>query len=246
MFIVPRLPERPNECAHHGAVISVTSWFTRNMDTAVMNKIEEFFGQYRLRHYSKGQVLILNGDDTDYVYHLVTGRVKQYDVTYRGDEIVLNVFKPPAFFPMSLAINKVTNPYIYEAETDIDIRQAPAEDTVRFIKDNPDVMFDLLSRLYRGTDGLLARMTHLMAGSAKARLMFEVLLACRRYGEAKDDGSCIITLNESELAARAGLSRETVSREMRKLHTDKLLKLTGGRITVFDINALEEKLSRVV
>lgn len=211
-----------------------------------MDKIEEFFSQYRLRHYHKGHILILNGDDTDFIYHLVKGRVKEYDVTYRGDEIILNVFKPPAFFPMSLAINKVPNPYIYEAETDIDIRQAPAGEAVKFIQDNPDVMFDLLSRLYRGTDGLLARMTHLMAGSAKARLMFEVLLACRRYGEANDKGGCTIALNESDLAARAGLSRETVSREMRKLDTEKLLKLASGKITVHDVSAFEEKLGKVV
>lgn len=211
-----------------------------------MDKIEEFFSQYRLRHYNKGQILILNGDDTNYIYHLVKGRVKEYDVTYRGDEIILNVFKPPAFFPMSLAINKVPNPYIYEAETDIDIRQAPAGDAVKFIKDNPDVMFDLLGRLYRGTDGLLARMAHLMAGSAKARLMFEILLACRRYGETIEDGSCTITLNESDLGARAGLSRETVSREMRKLQTEKLLDLAGGRITVHNLGVFEEKLGKTI
>jgi CRP-like cAMP-binding protein len=216
------------------------------MDTAIMDKIEEFFGQYRLRHYAKGQILILNGDDTNYVYHLVKGRVKEYDVTYRGDEIILNVFKPPAFFPMSLAINKTPNPYIYEAETNIDIRQAPAEEAVTFIKDNPDVMFDLLSRLYRGTDGLLARMAHLMTSSAKARLMFEILLACRRYGEGKDDGSCTITLNEGDLAARAGLSRETVSREMGKLHSEELLELTGGTITIHNISIFEERLGKVV
>lgn len=211
-----------------------------------MGKIDVFFSQYRLRHYAKGQVLILNGDETDYVYHLVKGRVKEYDVTYRGDEIILNVFQPPAFFPMSLAINKAPNPYIYEAETGIDIRQAPADEAVQFIKNNPDVMFDLLKRLYRGTDGLLARMTHLMAGSAKARLMFEILLACRRHGVAKADGSCTISLNESDLAARAGLSRETVSREMHKLHTEKFLKLAGGKITIHNIRAFENKLGTVV
>lgn len=221
-------------------------WFTENMDTTIKDKIEKFFSQYRLRHYSRGQILILNGDDTNYVYHLIEGRVKEYDVTYRGDEIILNVFKPPAFFPMALAINKTSNPYTYEAETDIDIRQTPAEEAVAFIKDNPDVMFDLLSRLYRGTDGLLARMTHLMAGSAKARLMFEILLACRRYGESRADGSCTIALNEGDLAARAGLSRETVSREMGKLHAEKLLKLTGGIIAIHDVSVFEERLGKVV
>ena len=40
---------------------------------------------------------------------------------------------------------------------------------------NPDVVYDLLTRLYRGLDGLLGRMSQLMAGSAKSRLMYELL-----------------------------------------------------------------------
>lgn len=224
------------------AVICIISCFTRIMNSVVATKIEEFFNQYRLRHYAKGQVLILNGDDPAHVFYLVNGRVKQYDVSYRGDEIILNVFKPPAFFPMSLAINKVPNPYIFEAETDIDIRQAPAADAVQFLHDNPDVTFDLLSRLYRGTDGLLARMVQLMSGTAKSRLMLEIQLACQRFGTPADNGSCTLSLNESDLAARAGLTRETVSREMSKLTKDGLLSLDGGAIIVHNLETFEQKL----
>lgn len=65
----------------------------------ISTKIGKFSAQYRLRNYAKGQILILNGEDTNYVYQLVKGKVKEYDVTYRGDEIILNVFKPPAFSP---------------------------------------------------------------------------------------------------------------------------------------------------
>jgi len=215
------------------------------MDKGVSAKIEEFFGQYRLRRYAKGQILILNGDETEFIFHLVEGRVKQYDVTYRGDEIILNVFKPPAFFPMSLVINPAPSLYIFQAETDIKLHQVPGKDAVAFIKDNPDVMFDLLARLYRGTDGLLGRMAQLMASSAQSRLMFEILQACQRFGTTNEDGSCVITLNESDLAARAGLSRETVSREMNKLRKEKLLKLAGGNITVHDVAVFEAKLGKV-
>jgi hypothetical protein len=44
------------------------------MNDSVTDKIEKFFSQYRVRKYAKGQVLILNGDDTDYVYNLVESR----------------------------------------------------------------------------------------------------------------------------------------------------------------------------
>lgn len=212
----------------------------------VSDKIEAFFSQFRVRKYSKGQILILSGDDTDYVYNLVDGRVKQYDVTYRGDEIILNTFKPPAFFPMSLAINKTDNPYIYEAESDIEVRQAPADEVIAFLKANPDVLFDLLSRVYRGVDGLIGRMVHLMASSAKGRLMYELLIECRRFGRNKPDGSCVLEVNEKELGSKAGLSRETVSREMSKLVRDKLVVSKPGLITIKNLDDFQVSLGKVI
>lgn len=216
------------------------------MDNKVADVVEIFFSQYRLRKYAKGQVLILSGDGTDYVYHLVAGRVKQYDTTYRGDEIILNVFKPPAFFPMSLAINKTPNLYTYQTETDVELHQAPAAEVVKFLKENPDVTFDLLSRIYRGMDGILGRMAQLMASSAKGRLMFELLIAARRFGEKQGGDQISLEMNETDLAARAGLTRETVSREMKKLGKDGYITLKSGVVTIKDSRAFEEKLGKVI
>lgn len=215
-----------------------------HMDELILHKIDNFFSQYRLRQYAKGQVLILNGDGTDYVYNLVQGKVKEYDVTYRGEEIILNVFKPPAFFPMSLAINKVMNPYIYEAETDIKVRQAPADEAVKFLKDNPDVIYDLLSRVYRGMDGVFGRIVHLMSSSARSRLIYELLLEARRFGKAQQDGTCILSINEKDLGSRAGLSRETVSREISKLKAEELIDLQKKRIRLNNVATLEKKLGQ--
>lgn len=216
------------------------------MPQTVSAKIEDFFAAYRTRTYPKGQILMLNGEDTGSVYHLLEGQVKVYDVTYRGDEVILNIFKPPAFFPMSIAINQTANPYVYEAETDVVIRQAPAEAAVMFIKDNPDVMYDLLKRLYSGVDGLLQRMSLLMGGSAKSRLLYELILEARRFGESSDDGTSLLAVSEKTLGARAGLSRETVSREVQKLKRDDLIEVRANGILVKDMQALEVKLGQSV
>lgn len=208
------------------------------------DQVEKFFLQYRLRKYLKGQVLILNGDDIDYVYYMESGRVKQYDVTYRGSEIIMNVFSPPAFFPMSPVINQTPNPYIYEAETDITVRRAPIKDVVNFIKNSPDVMYDLLSRVYWGLDGLLSRMGHLMASNARNRLIFELITECKRFGRGNGKGGYFLDVSEKDLGARAGLSRETVSREIHKLKGVKLIKVERHQIIVRDLEGLENIIKR--
>lgn len=211
----------------------------------VINQIDDFFKKYPLRKYHKGQILILAGTDTDSVFHLLKGRVKQYDVSYRGDEIVVNTFKPPAFFPMSLAINHSPNLYIYEAETDVELHQAPAIEVVAMLKSNPEVTFDLLSRIYRGMDGILERMARLMKSSASERLMYEILIDAKRFGQTQAGGQLVSRVREGELAARSGLSRETVSREMSKLIKSGLVSYTDGKLEILNPGRFEDQLNEL-
>lgn len=209
-------------------------------------KVAGFFEQHKPRRYDKGQVMIFAGDDPSYIFYLKEGTVRMYDVSYRGDEIVVNIFRPGTFFPMSWAINRRENPYFYQAFTPVEVYLANPDDVVTFVKENPDVLFNLLSRVYIGMDGLLQRMVHLMGGSAKGRLMYEILIECRRFGEYGPDGRCVITITETELAARAGLSRETVSRETRKLIDENLLTIGTGKITIPKMGDFEHKLGKTV
>lgn len=213
------------------------------MDKAIAESIAAFFAGFPLRRYAKGQILLHAEDDPEYVFHLVSGHVKQYDISYRGDEVVLNVFGPPAFFPMSFAMNKTPNKYFFEAETDIELHLAPIEETVAFIKSSPDVLYDLLARVYRGSDGLLGRIAHLMAASAKSRVMYELLIEGRRFGKASALGVSI-SLSEGDIGARSGLARETVSREMQKLKKDGLISIDNREIVIQDFARLTESISR--
>ncbi len=206
-------------------------------------KIERFFKTFPLKQYKKGQVIIYAEDDPSGVYFIESGEVRQYVITNSGDEIVVNVFKAPAFFPMSWAINRTPNEYFYETASEAKMRIAPANDTVAFIKQHPDVLFDLMTRVYRGTDVLLRRMTHLMKGSARSRTILELIVACQFFGKEQPDGSYVVAIPEGELAARSGLTRETVSRELHKLHKKGLLHISHKDIVINDPEDLNRELS---
>jgi len=210
------------------------------VDDSILGAIDTFFSHYRTKRIKKGQIVIYAGDAPAGVYHIQSGKIRQYDINYRGDEIVVNVFKSPAFFPMSWAINKGDNRYFFEAMTDVELQLAPADEVVGFLKSNPDVMYNLLSRLYSGVDGLQRRMAHLMGGSARSRLLFELIVECSRFGVVQDDGSYRLSVSESELAKSSGLSRETANRELSKLKP--LVIYEGKSIVVKSIKELQKVL----
>jgi CRP-like cAMP-binding protein len=218
--------------------------YSQGMSTGdeVAKKIDAHFSTYPSRTYPKGQILIFGGEEPTGVFYLTKGRVRQYDVSYRGDEVIVNTFKPPAFFPMSWAFNQTPNKYFFKTETQTTFHIVPREEALKFVKANQDVMEDLLTRLYRGMDGLLGRVVHLMSGSAQSRVMYELLVEAERFGKQQPDGTVLLGIKETGLAAQSGLSRETVSREIHKLKDKQLVEVTTHNIILKDLKALKTKL----
>ena len=213
------------------------------MDQKVNQKVDQFFSNYPVKSVPSGQVILQAGDQPQLVYHLIQGRVKQYDLSEQGTEVIVNVFKPPAFFPMSYVINDAPNEYYFETEIETQMHQAPAAEVLDFLKANPDVLYDLLARVYRGTDGLLRRVAHLMSSSARSRLAYELLVECRRFNESSESGISV-NLSEADIASKAGLTRETVSRELQKLKAEGLVTSNKRQIVVPSADRLEQALKK--
>lgn len=211
------------------------------MSKSVKQTVGDFFEEYPLRRFDKGEILIRPDERLNEVFYLVEGSVIQYDISGAGNEVVVNVFKPGAFFPMSMAINRTPNYYFFETSVPVAVRAAPVPRVVAFVKEHPEVLFDLLARVYRGTDGLQRRMAHLMGGNAHSRLVFELINAAYRFGERVPRG-VVVPLTENDLAKRSGLSRETVSRAMNKLKSKGLVAVQTSGVVIFDIADLEDLL----
>ena len=212
------------------------------MPEAIARKVHEAFSHYPTRIYPKGQILVFADENPDHIFYIVKGRVRKYDVSYRGEEVVINVFKPPAFFPMSWALNRMPNKFFYKTEVETELHIVPTDAAKQFLQDNPDVTLDLLSRIYSGLEGMYGRLVHLMSGTARSRLIYELIIDCRRFGKQQQDGSYLVNSTESDIAARSGLSRETVSRTISDLKKQGWVDVEGHRIIVPDISKLESAL----
>ena len=210
------------------------------MDEEIAKKISNFFKKNKFQKYRKGEILIRADDNPSGIFYLTKGMVREYAITKSGEEVVVNIFKPFAFFPVSYAMNGTSNAYFFEAVTDLELWKAPIDDTLKFLKDNPDVTYDLLRRVYKGTDGILKRMTYLMAGDAHSRLIVELIIHAERF--SKGSNSVELQLTETDLASQTGMARETISRQFRILKDKGLVAVNNNKIQVPDLNLLKSEL----
>jgi CRP/FNR family transcriptional regulator len=208
----------------------------------IHKKIDAFFSPYREIKYHKNQLLLFPGEISDRVFYLVSGRVSIYEVSYKGDEIVVFTFVSQSYFPMATVINGSPSRFFYKADTEAKIRTAPSADFNDFIRHNDDLGYYLLSRAYGRFEHTLEKMIHLISGSARERLMFELAIEYKSFGVG-DSNKGYIEASEASIASRAGLSRETVSREMKYLKQKGIVELKDHRIYLMDIPQINSQLN---
>lgn len=214
------------------------------MNTTVTEKLEQFFSQYKLQKCKKGEILINPNTEPSGVFYLKKGMVRRYSISKSGEEVTLNIFKPISFFPMSWVLNDTISSHYFEAMAVCEVYKAPKEDVLSFIYANPDVVLDLLSRIYRGLEGLMVKMEYLMQGSAYGRVITELLTYAKRFGEIDDNKMIQFRLVQTSLASQTGIARETVSRELQKLAKKNLIEIKKRDIVISDIAKLEAELSQ--
>ena len=201
------------------------------MNSDAGQRVKKFYAPYKLKAYKKGEVILWpDAEALPPVSLIEDGAIAQYDITDNGDKVVVNIFKKGAFFPVSSAINHRPNQYYFEAMTTSTIRQAPPKDVELFLQNNPSVTYDLLQRVYHGTDGMIGRLALLLNGTASARLLHELHILGDRFGVRLPNGTLEIEITSAEIAQQTGLARETVSRELKLLKEQQIVTVSRGKI----------------
>lgn len=207
-------------------------------------KLVEFFSQFKLLTYQKGELIMRPEDEPQGVFFLKTGFVRLYALTAAGQEITFNIFKPGSYFSLMWAVGSEENRYFFEAMTKIEVRRASKEAFLSFIKKEPVSLWALTERTFRGLAGLLLVMEHLLFGPAKTKVAMIILMAAKRFGEKQSHDEILIhlPLTHQLIASLAGLTRETTSLQMKNLEKQGKIGKRGRFLIVKKSKELEKEL----
>lgn len=213
------------------------------MSKASLGKFDSFYKQFKLRQYKKGETLIRADDDPQGIFCLTKGYIRQYTISNIGTELTLHILKPTSYFPMVWAINGTPNVYYFEALTPVEVGRAPRDKVVTFIKDKPEIIFELMSELLEDYAETLKRVEHLVFSDAYRRVISVLIYVAKHFGQ-KDSRGIIVRhrFTHQDIATLVGVARETASIEIVKLEKKGLIEYIDHSILVNNIKKLEKEL----
>jgi CRP-like cAMP-binding protein len=214
------------------------------MTTDQTKKLIEFFSQYKELHYKKGELILHAGQEPSGVCLVIQGYARQYAISSDGQELNLIFFPPKDFFPVIWAINQVSYDYYLEAMTPLSLYCAPREAFLNFLLQHPEAFLDLTQKVLTRMNGFMFRMEHLAFGTAYNKVAAIISLAAERFGESKKDTIVIpFPFPHKQIASCIGLTRETVSIEIKKLEKLGLVGYQKRLLVVHNLPELKKQSS---
>ena len=142
---------------------------------------------------------------------------------------------------MSLVFDQ-EDKHLYLALSKVEGYFAPPKVFGKFIRKNPEILYDLLKRIYRGLSGFLMLLEVQLSGDAYLKTLTHLIVYTKRFGQPNQG---VITfdwhLTHKQLASQTGLARESVTKEMLKLQKKGLVGYQGKKLFIYNPSKLEEE-----
>lgn len=185
-------------------------------------------GEGVVKTFPKHAVIVNEGDETDSLYVILSGRVKVFLSDEAGKEIVLGTQGPGEYFGEMVLDGRPRSASVMTLESSR-FAVVPKQKFREFLRTHPDFSVHLIEKLIRRTRALTESVKSLALMDVYgrvARLLLELA--------TEEEGKLVINekLTQQDIANRVGASREMISRIFKDLSSGGYITVDSRRITI--------------
>ena len=126
--------------------------------------------------------------------------------------------------------------------TEAELWRVTREEFLEYVRDKPKILFELTRRILERFLGLMRRMEDLVFGNADRKVASILLICCERFSRSSGQKLEIdVPLTHNAIAALVGVTRETVSIEMKKLAQKGIITYRGRRLKINNLRLLRRE-----
>jgi CRP/FNR family transcriptional regulator, cyclic AMP receptor protein len=202
----------------------------RTLSRFVLSEAElEAVAAHGVEHtYPKSMVLVSEGDSTDSLYVILSGRVRIFASDEDGHEVVFGTQGPGEYFG-EMALDGGTRSASVITLEKSRLLVVPARQLRELIAANPQFALNLMKKLISRVRTLTSNVKSLSLMDVYGRVAHLLL----ELAEQKDDALVIEErLTQQDVASRVGASREMVGRILKDLSDGGYLSLQRNRIVI--------------
>lgn len=232
----PGLPPAPRHLARLKALLARI----RRFDGLPPEVQERIAASASPRHFAAGQVIYLEGEPAETLYLLERGWIKATRMSREGREQAMLFLESGEIFGDIAMFSGTTYPGTVVALEDVDVWAIPAREFLTLTEQYPALAMAVIRHLSDRVLHYIGLVEDLSLRNVEARLANTLL----QHAEARD-GQLIVPRRGwttfDEMAVRLGTVRDVLSRALKTLEAEGLLRVEKQAIVLLDPKGLAER-----
>jgi len=219
------------------------SWYTHPTDFVSNMSLQERQGLYHLgnlRYYRRGEMVFNVGSSSNEVYILLDGRVKVFELSEEGKEVILWFCFPGELFGLSEVFQCSGREVNAQACSSVEVLTIKKMDFERYLTQHSHLAMHVIELLGYRLRELSDVLLNMASDDVTSRVIKLLTRLCSRYGKPADDYILLdIALTHQEMADMIGTSRQTVTSVLSMLRKKGVLKMQQRSICLQDLSWIE-------
>ena len=210
-----------------------------SLDSSELIEIIEKMNHKRV---NKNDVVFLEGEKAKTLYFLNVGKIKIYKYTKDGKEQILHILSEGDFFGELNLLKESKYRFNAKAIEESKICTLSKENFKEILLYKPEIAIKILEIMGERLSALENLAQNLATNDIDARIAFLLKNLCDKYGEISNNDIIInLPLTREDTANYVGVTRETISRKLKKFEEEGIIKIVGTKkIIIIDNEKLEE------
>ena len=186
------------------------------------------------KSYERGEMLLLEGETAEALYFVASGAVKVFKTSAEGKEQILTIIRPGETFNEVPIFNGDLNPASAQAMVPVLLYGIRKNDLEVILRKYPQVALNVIKVMAN-------RLRHLVSLVEDLSFRRVIGRVARILLENAGDGAVPRPrLTQRDMAAMAGTAREVVSRSLKTLEEDGVIRVGRHRIIITNRDVLKK------
>jgi len=189
--------------------------------------------------FKKKQTIYMEGNHPSKLFYVVSGKVKTYLRNDDGKELIVGLYNEGDFLGYRALMENKTYKETAEALDDTELALIPRSEFDQLLGSNPAVMKKFVEILARSVEENQEQLLALAYNSLRKKVADTLVTLNRKYNP-ENNSSFLIDMSRDNLAAIAGVAKESLIRMLGELKDELILEIEGSRIRIIDYRRLEQ------
>jgi CRP-like cAMP-binding protein len=200
-------------------------------------KVQDFIHQYPVRQFDRNQTILLKGDTPETVFAVKSGFVKGYDIDAIGNEQLVWLGAKGDVFPMvwALALQDEAE-YFFSAFSEVEVYAVERQALQDFLRKSHSALFEVTKRLASRLSDALRHLNAAEKAKAEEKIAHTLYFLSMRFGHRGGSNKTVreikLPITHQDIASLLGLTRETVTVELKKLKDQGVVNYSKSRFVV--------------